>query len=143
MNPRTVSLVLIAAVVACPMWCGTGSCNAGQCCGEEASESDRVCTTNEAESRCCHHKPDSDDDQQCPTHSSPTSCQGVCGGAVLAKDVEVRGDSHVIILPLIDDHAAMPARLVECGRCRNEQHCCHSNANHGRVVRTLHMSFLC
>jgi hypothetical protein len=145
MSSRTVSLVLIAAVIACPLWCGNGFCRADQCCSPEKSEASSGCLVDGTQD-CCRLKDGSDDyedNQQCPCESSQNSCQGICGGAVLGKTIEVDESSRVLLVRLIDACAAVTTRLVECSHHRYEQHCCGSDSNYGRSVRTLHMSFLC
>lgn len=140
MFSRTVSLAMIAAVIACPLWCGDGF--AGLCCAEGESDLSGVCSHN-ATSDCCEREnraPEHDDDRQCPCES--TACQGICGGAVLEKTVELNHAAFQVIVPLIEEHASVNPQLAECGDHRAGQHC-HSHDNYGRIVRTLHMSFLC
>ena len=144
MYSRTVSLALIAAVVACPLWCGSGCCNAGQCCPQgESSQSDACCVSQTRD--CCSNADQHGErgsEQQAPCQSQ-TSCQGGCGGAVIEKSVEVDGFSDVFFMPQLDAHAPVATPQLQCGHDRHQQHCCGSDGNHGRGLRTLHMSFLC
>jgi hypothetical protein len=142
MFSRTISLVLIAAIIACPMWCGSGLCIAGQCCEQAASSASDAGGDHRTMECCrkCDGHNDSDQNRPCLPE---TSCQGVCGGAVLQKSVELDDFSDTFFRPMFDDHAPITARLLECSHGRSEQHRCGSNTNHGRFVRTLHMSFLC
>jgi hypothetical protein len=144
MFSRTVSLVLIAAIAACPMWCGAGLCH-GQCCSQGSSEASTASPLNETQN-CCHREESGSEhgnNQQGPRNSSQTSCQGICGGAVLEKTVEVDDSPDGLILALADAYAAVATRIVERSHRRFEQTCCGSGSNHGRFLRTLHMSFLC
>ncbi len=144
MYSRTVSLILIAAIVACPMWCGAGLCR-GECCSQESSEASTAAPFRGTRD-CCHLDEDGcehGDHQQGPRNSSQTSCQGICGGAVFEKIVEVDDCPDVLFLPPVDVYAPITARIVECRHRCCEQNCCRSDSNHGRFLRTLHMSFLC
>lgn len=145
MSSRTVCLVLIAAVIACPLWCGNGLCRAGQCCPQGESQSSDVCPVHQTRICCCNpaSQDSQGDDQPCPTRSSETFCQGICGGAVFEKTVDVNKVARVLFLPLSDAQTPTVFRLCEHGHDRNGQHQCVSRVNHGRFVRTLHMSFLC
>lgn len=149
MFSRTVSLVLIAAVIACPLWCDDAIGFAGQCCPEGESDTVMVCGGELVDCRCeengdPHRRAphQNDDDHQCPCESA--GCQGICGGAVFEKSVQLDQLTDALLLPLVDAHAPVNLHLLECSsHHRSEHFCCGSSANHGRTVRTLHMSFLC
>ena len=144
MFSRTISLVLIAALIACPLWCNVAF-GSGQCCPTGESESVMVCGNEPAD--CCGEKKEAplraphNDDRPCPCETA--GCQGICGGAVLQKSVQLDWVTVVVLLPLIDEHASENLQLLDCCRHRLEQTPGGSGANHGRTVRTLHMSFLC
>ena len=142
MLARTVSLVLIVAVIACPLGCGNGLCQADQCAGGESSQSS--CSTSEAACCCCEHSlPDSDDDNSspcdCPENSS---CQGVCGGAVFEKLCEPDRLEASFFLPLTDTQTSLVFRLAQCRLIAVGDHA-GCGQNHGRMLRTMHMSYLC
>ena len=141
MLPRIVVSVLILAIIACPLWCGNGSCHAGQCCPATHSV-DHICPVHGTATCCCTDK-SSDDDDHVPRRCPNKSCQGVCGGAVLEKPLELDGTDSLLFWPLIEADASIAVQLAESrsldvvlpGHCRR--------GNHGRLLRTLHMSFLC
>lgn len=146
MLDRLVSLVLIVAVIGCPLYCGSGVCHADQCCaaGEcNIEEQTPVsCSAHGAADCCCENSseaPDQDPPSRCPDAST---CQGVCGGAVLESSSELDEPDLSFFLPIVDDDSIVStlahSRSVDPGNNR-----CLSAKNHGRVVRTLHSSFLC
>ena len=156
MYSRTVSLVLIAAIVACPLWCGAGLCAGNQCSQQGKSSPADWYPAPPATKNCCMtdgpdyndsqsdgKKPDKDaDDQQCPWRSQ-SSCQGVCGGAVIEKSFQLDDFSYEFLLALVDAHAPVGNCLIKYQRSGFQQQCCGGAANYGRCLRTLHMSFLC
>lgn len=137
MLARTVSLVLIVATIACPLWCGESVCQADQCCpGEQSAVPDCCC-------RGCEQSTPDNDSQ--PPGDSPekSSCQGVCGGAVLQKRSEWNDVSAAFFVSLINIEAPITARLVECNAQRGTHDWHGRGGNHGRSLCALHMSFLC
>jgi hypothetical protein len=137
---RTVSLILIAAVVACPMWCSNGLCHAGQCCSAEQS-AHRACPVHGATRCCCNkHSSDSHDEFPCDAPCE-SSCQGVCGGAVFEKPIELNDEIDSFLLPFLTAEILPACRLAEC-RTQNGDHFYDYGGNHGRILRTLYMSFL-
>ena len=145
MHSRLVSLVLIAAVIACPMWCGNGLCCASECYLSQDVDAAGQASMEGKPNCCCDDEIPSrrPDNRQSPPESTEFSCQGICGGAIFERSVDVDHGSHLHCLPLIDDDAPVTAQLADCGSPRSEQHRCRSDSNHGRFVRTLHMSYLC
>lgn len=146
MFSRIVSLVLIAAVIACPLWCVDGLGLAAACCGNQA-ETSSCCSGSSccesAESHTCDLRPGGGqhpDDQPCPCES--TDCQGICGGAVLGKSIELDDVDAGFLTAFVDVYAPASAYL-SADPLNVEQTHFRSDANHGRSVRTLHMSFLC
>lgn len=141
MFARIVSLVQIAAIIACPMWCSSGLCLAGQCCSVKQS-ADQVCPVHGSAKYCCNQE-SHDDDNRGPCRCPGKSCQGVCGGAVFEKPVGVNDASDSFLFHSIDVEVAFTPQPTKC-RTLNVEHHWHCHAgNHGRFVRTLHMSFLC
>lgn len=148
MLARIVSLVLIAAVVACPLTCGNGLCHAGQCCSEMQA-SDQVCPAH-GTAQCCCGRASSDEDH-CPSGDrgpcrcpGKSSCQGVCGGAVFEKQIELDGASDSSFLSLVDTDTLLVTRVIERRTAHGAEHHWHRRGgNHGRSLRALHMSFLC
>jgi len=164
MFSRTVSIGLIAAVIACPVWCSGGVCHTEACHPQSVSAESDTCAAHRADGTCCpadgrcadergadergadERGADErcEDSQQppCPCESQ-SSCQGICGGAVLEKGVDINSLAEMQVLPLNDACAPAAGRTVACGHLCHGPDCRKSPANHGRFVRTLHMSFLC
>ena len=141
MFARTVSVVLIAAIIACPMWCGNGVCHATECCLAE-QPSCEACPVH-GTARCCD-QPSPENNRHCPSESPGTSsCQGVCGGAVFTKPNKLNDVADSFFGPLMDIDSPVVARLVECNFHGIEHDWHNGGGNHGRSLRTLHMSFLC
>lgn len=142
MRSRILTLLLIAAVVACPMQCGSGVCFAGDCCPPTGSQ--LSCEQHGTNDICCEESQPEDDrapePQRCPGEQS---CQGVCGGAVFEKPVKKLDTTDSLVLQL-DSDLSLGTSLIEC-RTANlvEPKCHHPGGNHGRSLRTLHMSLLC
>ncbi len=151
---RILSVVLIAAIVACPWWCATGACHAGSCCAAPPSASQDTPTPTRS---CCQASSD------CPTSTGPTSagptsdregrestppqdsqpCQGICGGAVLEKSVEI-DDSLNCSFGNIANDVSLQTCCVEIGtQFDDSEFVSFGRGNYGRFVRTLQMSFLC
>ena len=142
MFARIVSLVQIAAIIACPMWCDSGLCHAGQCCSVKQSAA-QVCPVHGTAKCCCNQKSHDNDDNRGPCRCPGKSCQGVCGGAVFEKPIEVNNASDSFLRPLVEAEISFPLQLAECPTLDVQHHWhCHGG-NHGRFVRILHMSFLC
>jgi hypothetical protein len=150
MPVRTVSVVLIAAVLACPTRCTKGLCHHRPCCSEQQSSQ---LQTADCETDCCCCKKDSsgsnadqpgDPSERNNNPSTPpceSSCQGVCGGAIFEKRCVV--DDGIDFGQLLAD-APEPAVASGSSEFRTHlgEHFLHGG-NHGRCLRTLHSSFLC
>ena len=139
---RTVSLILIASIIACPLWCSSGLCHIDQ--GGPVTQSSRPCCSHCLLADHCRDQPLSDegDDgpQRCPYESS---CQGICGGAVFEKPCKVDDFENSCFLPRSDVEVTTCARLQHC-RFRDVKHELHGrHGNQGRFVRIRQMSFLC
>ena len=143
---RFLSLILIAAILACPFACGWGIV---PCCGWEKSASvrcpvhggkchcdlDEVANNDECEGeKNCPHQ-DFPEDAPCD-HDHP--CQGVCGGAVFEKPFDPQFDGGVALILLVVLDWSDQHRPIESNRLFNQ-----SDPVSGRTLRTLHMSYLC
>ncbi len=147
MVSRTVSLVLITTIIACPVWCSNGLCNADQCCAAKASWH-QACPVDGNVGSCCERS-GSDSDCHRPgktPHNPPcdSSCQGVCGGAIFEKPCELNNASDSFPSPLVvTDVAVVPRSAELCSDDIGHAVYCTSGGNLGRSLRTLYMSFLC
>ena len=141
MHARIVTIVLIAAVIACPTWCGRGLCHAGTCCSAEQSSEWACPVHGTACCDCDKNSSDSNNDCPCDVPCDP-SCQGVCGGAVFEKPLELNIGMDSSFLPLVAAETPVACQLAE-SRSHDGDHLLHCGGNHGRSLRTLHMSFLC
>ena len=138
---RIVSVVQIVAIIACPLWCGNGWCHADTCCSVK-QPSDQFCPDH-GTAKCCCKKSSSEHDNRGPCRCPNKTCQGVCGGAVFEKPVELNDASESHFLPVIDSEISFALQLSECHSLDAEHHFHGPSGNYGRFVRTLHMSFLC
>lgn len=151
MFARSVSLALVAAIVACPIWCHGGLCRVGSCCSAEPSPH-QPSSAHSVTCCCCKGCSElSDGDESLPGGDEPepfrapdkSSCQGVCGGAVLEKPVSLHHVSPSFFLPLGEAEALAFGHptdrhfhgLADPGHGRR--------GNQGRFMRTLHSSLLC
>lgn len=142
MFARCLSLVMIAVVVACPMWCGSGLCCADQC-GSKEQSSHQACPRH-GSAGCCCEEPSPDNGDQSPCQCPNTkSCQGVCGGAVFEKPIELNDESGSVFSPLDDTEIFFATQLAECRSLDVEHPWERHGGNLGRFLRTLHMSSLC
>jgi hypothetical protein len=143
MLERFVVLVTIAALLACPMRCCDDQCSAAHCCSSAPEvASPETCSAQGGGACCCGKSASADgEDRPRPAPKKP-SCQGVCGGAVLAKPAELPTDNEMICLPQID----LDGAIVTLPAVRSSSGIAvvfPGEGNHGRLLRTLHMSFLC
>ncbi len=162
---RAVSLLMIAVVVGCPLWCFDDcGCCAGGMFSMTASSTiqtrttqtrttqTRTMQTRSDRATCCRQYSQLTPAEDAATPNAPfsaperapdkSSCQGVCGGAVFEKPCELDGfQLRHTLPPLADDVATSPA--PEHGFAPGVEHPCICTANFGRSVRTLQMSFLC
>jgi hypothetical protein len=144
---RIVSLIQIAAIIACPLWCSSGLCHAGQHCAIDGCSlmertTPQFCPFH-GTTRCCCNESSSPRNDHGPCRCPNKPCQGVCGGAVFDKPIELNDVRDSFFLPLIVTEISFALHVVECRSLDIEHHWhCHGG-NHGRALRTLHMSFLC
>lgn len=99
-------------------------------------------SVHSAETCDCPCNSSSNDDNRAPYRSSNESCQGVCGGVVFEKRVELDDDDNSLFFPLIDVNDSSAQQLVETRLFEVADRCYLQGGNFGRSVRTLHMSFL-
>ncbi len=166
MFSRIVSLLLIAAVVTCPLCCVVGMCQGGACCSNRQAAAGgpaaggRAAPTGsclavesvpQSARKACCSSPSTDrsvpapsPDRSSPDRPSPdrSQCQGICGGAVLERVCEVPHDEDFHFLPVTD--ARVSVRVLSTShQDRAGEQFCSPRANYGRFVRALHESFLC
>lgn len=149
MLARIVSLVQIAVVVACPMWCSSGLCHAGACHGQSCCPSssspnqDSPLLLTESGCDCCkqrsHDAEKLPEPQPCPIKT----CQGVCGGAVLEKPIELDDALGSFFCPLNDGGFSCTHSFAECETGIRDHDWLGYCTSHGRRVRILHLSLLC
>ncbi len=139
---RIVFLLQTVAIIACPLWCGNGLCCGGQYRSPKQS-SHQACSVCET-ARCCHRNSLPDRDNRIPCRGpNNSSCQGVCGGAVFEKPIELNNVADSFFLPQIDTEVSFVLQLTACRWRDIEYHShCHGG-NYGRLLRILHMSLLC
>ena len=141
MYAHSISIVMTAAIIACPLWCSNGLCHDEECCAA-GKLVEQTCPTHDS-ARCCGDKDSPGENSDCPPDAPcELSCQGVCGGAVFEKPCELTGELESSLLPLVADETSVACQTAEC-RTRDGDHFLRSGGNHGRALRTLHMSFLC
>ena len=140
---RLFSLVLISAVIACPLWCGPGIGVAGPCCSLGSSTAAASCEAQGIPDGCCqeHVGEPLPVEPECPDEFC--GCQGICGGAVLARPVEVDRNCETRLLPLVDVDSPVSSGFAGSWDYNSDFHCRGSGKNVGRFMRTLHKSFLC
>jgi len=141
MYAHVVSIVMTAAIIACPMWCGNGLCHDGECCAEREPAA-QSCPVHKTAHCCCAEGPSDSNDDCPPSVPCESSCQGVCGGAVFEKPCELTGGFDPSALLPFTNETAVACQTAEC-RTHDGDQFLHSGGNYGRLLRTLHMSFLC
>lgn len=134
MTGRFFTLLLIPAIIGCPLMCVAGSCASS---GLEAEPAVAACC-------CCPHSgqpPQNEGDRPIrPDSGGP--CQGVCGGVVFVKPVETHRLQECDLFQFVAVENAVVAQPavtltdVERGLPLN-------GLPAGRSLRALHMSFLC
>lgn len=149
MFARIVSLVLIAAIIACPLSCGSGVCHGSQCCAERGRVSENQCLhpvcsqPATADSDCCHESSHDTGKPIPPPCPAKSSCQGICGGAVIEKPCEPdTADASILLPPACTDDAFVSLQAVFRRDVIRSPECVRGD-NQGRFVRTLHMSLIC
>jgi len=142
---RAISLLLTAAVVACPVCCAGGFCHAGQCRGTEQSprESQRPCCRHGDSAGCRGERSSRDQNEPAPGKCPEgTTCQGVCGGAVFEKPCVLDDVTASFFLPLSDADISVACQVAHGDAFGVDDHTLAGDS-YGRFLRTLHMSLLC
>lgn len=136
MLARLFTIVLIPAIIACPMTCAFGIC--------QSPSVDSVGDDQPVAGSCCcpggnRKKQEQDGPADAPGKSP---CQGICGGVVFEKPA---GANPILIFdcpPVTAVESPIILRSstrADCD-CRGELRAC---GNFGRMVCALHMAFLC
>ncbi len=146
---RLFNLVLVAAIIACPMRCVDGKCCSAQCSMGNSLEADAPCcprcAANSANNDRQHEY--SENGQTKNDHHGPSpvpcgaTCQGVCGGAVFEKSDTFNLQTTVTLLPLNEDQVT-PA-LAQPFSSKKFELSTHCGKNIGRLLRIEQMSFVC
>jgi hypothetical protein len=134
MFTRVTAFVLALAVIACPLWCVGGLCH-DSCCPAKQT------TSVYCKKGCCE-QPAHSKGQLPAAPVDDSNCQGICGGAVFEKPVEVNVDTFCQFLPpaIVEAPIAWASSLHAS---EDPWHICASPGNHGRYLRALHASLLC
>ena len=149
MLARFISMVLIAAVIACPLSCGQGVCCDSHSCADNdravAGQCSKIARMQPAAANCncCGQSSDEGDQpepQPCPDKSS---CQGVCGGAVFEKPCQLNMAEAEFVLPLADNDNTFVSLPSADPTDRFGFFDGVRAGNQGRFVRILHMSLNC
>ena len=137
MFARMTVLAQIMAIVACPIWCGNGMCHAVQQCSAKSD------STAEPASCCEGSATTGEDSKRNPSPFPTTSCQGICGGAVFERPIELDAVSGSFWPSLIAVPTSDAPQLTECQSIDFEGHWHWQRANVGRALRNLYMSLTC
>lgn len=145
MFTHVTTLALIFAVFACPLRCGLGQCEDTSGGGAEVASAAPIERFEHENAGCCCCQPlPTEQKQPAPRHlPRESSCQGICGGAVLERPCEWTGGDQPCVAPVI-----LSDETFTCGHLavtREHQGCERLawDLNHGRLLRILHQSFLC
>lgn len=145
MLSRIISLLQIAALIACPLCCSSGLCCADRCadglsCTLATSDSSVTTVT----CPCCPTTTDHDKSPSAP-HQCPgrSDCQGVCGGAVFEKPVELSRLYEWSVLAITDARVSHTLRLLHRQWLGTHRHESDDGTPSGRALRQWHMSWLC
>ena len=142
MYPRVVSLILMVAVFACPLWCSKGLC----CSNHQISTECQISDLDIGSDCClCESSPaETDDKQRCPCEIPTKSrCQGVCGGAVLEKSLDLDGIGNAYFEPVQSAGESLGTQPVQIRLLPILHHDSWPGKNYGRCVRVRYSSFLC
>lgn len=140
MAQKIVSITVILAIIACPMWCADGS---GACCADRIhSHAADVCTPQESSCDCCEN---SHRRQQPPADfpdQQDNLCQGICGGGVMLEPHKILSGNQDSFLgiPVRDISVDVLLTVRETETSSNDR---HRHDSGGRSLRTLLSSYLC
>jgi hypothetical protein len=143
MIARTVSLVLVAAIVGCPICCGSGWCHDTPCRSAKQAVEYPCSLKRPVSCGCAESQPDSDQKHPRPCPEDST-CQCICGGAVIERSCPWGGVADAFFLPVADDDFVIASRqgLFQSLRVAHD-FARLWGGNRGRFMRTLHSSLLC
>lgn len=137
------SILLMATILACPLVCGQGACP----CVEHADQTESPACCEKCDGSCTADESQAEEQNehpQPPCDGPCDDCQCICGGAIF-KD-----SSHFALLlqfaAEIDAFSCetLPAGLNAVdGRSPADPFPDDRRVSSGRVVCSLHMSFLC
>ena len=131
-------LLLALATFACPL-----ACQLEVCCADDVQQFEQP----EAACPSCPNCAKNEQSQESPVHPSHPApceqpCQCMCGGAVIPQgeiDLKLKFDHSIESVAIRQPTLADELIHNDAGNV-----CClHSDATPGRVIRCLHMSFLC
>ncbi len=143
---RIISLILIAAVFGCPLWCSMGIC---QCTGGPNIAMNAVKSGLCGTPPCCTgvtqptHEPSSSGTGDPQPKPEGLRCQGICGGAVLESPCQIPAVDVSLFSPMLN---SVQDRLLSpklCGFREPDFPDCNRSENRGRSVRIRYMSFQC
>jgi len=151
MYQRIISLILIAAVFGCPLWCSMGIC---QCGGGNGAVSEICMASGNVQASCCQPTCCSEGCEEppspCPFNSHTPSpdtegmrCQGICGGAVFESPCQIAGVELRLVLPFVpsDDDALTTTRQDTFPTF--DSHECNWQKHRRGSLRLWLMSFQC
>ena len=162
---RILVHILIITIIACPLCCSFGLCHsADSCCAnteaQVVSASEDCISTNETPNccGCCATSPvviqgaatvstSSNSEPPCRDESCRDTCQGICGGALAARDNDlqpellvvprgVSGWGDVVLIRVSPNDIQTSSWLISPSLA-------DQGMSPGRFVRVLHSSWLC
>lgn len=146
MLTRFVIILQIIAIVACPLACSSGWC----CSNQNAVGGTAFSLDGPAPPTCCAHctstrcddSPERPSETPAPGNCPEHQCQGICGGAVLEKPVELGTalGPHAI---LVDSSVAYQTLICTGRSLHPGQNTSGPATVYGCALRCLHMSLLC
>lgn len=139
MFAKTLHSLLIATILACPAVCGKGVCRGADTC--EASPESNDCNTPCKQDSCPNDRSDEPPSQ--PIGVPCENCQCICFGATVEEAPQVLPlltmvypfDLWIVVNPLNSSPLSCPVLA--------EPSSDDGNIKSGRVICSLHMSFLC
>ena len=136
---RLVTSLLIFSIVPCPLWCDSDTCCADD--GLFFESSFQACPLD-CTASCDCEEPATGSDHRAPCPCPNKSCQGVCGGAVIAKPIELSDNLESHSLPLNVVFTSSADNWIVFRAIGHEQYRHGSSDSFGRMLRTSHMSLL-
>jgi hypothetical protein len=150
---RSVHLLLIAALIACPMACRPGLCALASGCSAGAVASavnGHSCGGHDCTGHHSHQHsdppPDEHDGDPVPCHHAPCEghCQCICGGAILTASVEADFERLLELTPgAFAATAGSPNCLTAGDSFTDSVSPADGRAPSGRTIRCWHSSLLC